>query len=98
MTKDEIWQGFVKLFPTYVERVESYEKIGSKSLSLKIKMPEGQPNKTLLFLYNDPWDWTFGSKIWRKKPRKPRTNIDQVIQEATKLDMNPPEEAKEEQA
>lgn len=86
MQRDNIWEGFVKLFPDYVDRVESYAKIGSKSLKLKMKTDEGQPEKYLIFLYNDPWDWTFGSKVWRArpKPRKMKSNIDEVIQETDK--------------
>lgn len=74
MTRDEIWEGFVNLFPSYVDKVESYTKIGSKSLSLKMKVPEGQPSKNLIFLYNNMWDWTFGTKVWRKKPNKKEDN------------------------
>lgn len=82
MTKDNIWEGFVKLFPDYVGKVESYVKIGSKSIKLKMKTPEGAPEKYLIFLYNDPWDWTFGSKIWRSKPKKKfRNNIDEILTE-----------------
>lgn len=81
MQRDNIWEGFVKLFPDYVDKVESYTKIGSKSIKLKMKVPEGEAEKYLIFLYNDPWDWTFGSKVWRKKPRPMKSNIDQVITE-----------------
>lgn len=86
MQRDNIWDGFVKLFPNYVDRVESYQKIGSKSLKLKIKTPEGEPEKYLIFLYNDPWDWTFGTKVWRSKPRRFKSNIDEVIQDTNKED------------
>lgn len=82
MQRDNIWAGFVKLFPDYVDKVQSYTKIGSRSIKLKMKTPEREyGEKYLIFLYNDPWDWTFGSKIWRKKPRPKRSNIDQVIEE-----------------
>ena len=69
MQRDNIWDGFTKLFPDYKEKVESYRKVGSKTLKLKMKTDDGS-DKFLFFLYNDPWDWTFGSKVWRTKPRK----------------------------
>lgn len=84
MVVDNIWNGFTKLFPDYVSKVESYKKIGSKSIKLKMKTAEGEPEKYLIFLYNDPWDWTFGSKVWRKKPHYQKNNIDEVIKEASK--------------
>lgn len=79
MTIDNIWQGFTELFPDYVDKVESYKKIGSKSLKLKMKNTE---DKYLIFMYNDPWDWTFGSTIYRKKPRPVKSNINEIIKEA----------------
>lgn len=82
MVVDNIWNGFTQLFPSYVEKVESYKKIGSKSIKLKMKTPEGEPEKFLIFLYNDPLDWTFGTKVWRRKPQYKKSNIDEVIKEA----------------
>lgn len=79
MVVDNIWNGFTELFPDYVDKVESYKKIGSKSIKLKMKTPEGAPNKFLIFLYNDPNDWTFGTKVWRRKPQYKKSNIDQVL-------------------
>ncbi len=84
MQRDSIWEGFVNLFPDYVDRVESYTKIGSKTIKLKMKTDEGQPEKYLIFLYNNIWDWTFGSKVWRAKPKPKKTKsniVDGVIQE-----------------
>jgi len=71
MTKEQIWDGFTQLFPDYVDKVEKYEKIGSKSIKLTLNatVPDTEEHKTLIFLYNDIWDWTFGTKVWRKKPR-----------------------------
>ena len=82
MVVDNIYQGFCKLFPTYVDKVESYKKIGSKSIKLKMKTEDGS-DKFLIFLYNDPWDWTFGTKVWRRKPQYKKNNIDEVIKEAS---------------
>lgn len=84
MVVDNIWNGFTKLFPDYVDKVESYKKIGSKSIKLKMKTPEGAPDKFLIFLYNDPWDWTFGTKVWRRKPQYKKSNIDQILNELPK--------------
>lgn len=70
MVKDTIWEGFIELFPEFEKRVESYTKIGSKSLKLKLKPTEDAEPKYLIFLYNSPDDWTFGSTIWRRKPIK----------------------------
>ena len=79
MQRDNIWEAFKNLFPDWEEKVESYKKIGSKSIKLKIKRPEGEEPKYLIFLYNDPWNWTYGSNIYRRKPRPVKTNIDEVI-------------------
>jgi len=78
MTKDNIWEGFVKLFPTYVEKVETFQKIGSKTIKLNLHAKEGEPHKYLIFMYNDPWDWTFGTKVWRSKPRKYKADFSAV--------------------
>lgn len=63
MTKVEIYDGFKDLFPSWVNKVESYKKVGSKTISLKLKS-----GKSLVFLYNNPSNWNFGTKPWRKKP------------------------------
>lgn len=74
MTRDNIWEGFKKLFPEMVENVETYQKIGSKTIKLKMK----EQDKFLIFLYNDPWDWTFGTKVWRARPRKSRLDFSEL--------------------
>lgn len=84
MVVDNIWNGFTELFPGYVDKVESYKKIGSKSIKLKMKTPEGASDKFLIFLYNDPNDWTFGTKVWRRKPQYKKSNIDQILNELPK--------------
>jgi hypothetical protein len=79
MTRDNIWDGFCKLFPDYVKHVESYRKIGSKTIELTMDTAdENGEKKKLIFLYNDPWDWTFGSKVWRARPRKQRVDFSNV--------------------
>jgi hypothetical protein len=78
MTREEIWNGFTKLFPDKVKNVDSYTKIGSKTIKLTLKAPEGEEPKHLIFLYNNIWDWTFGTKVWRKKPYKKEDNNHEV--------------------
>lgn len=63
MTRLDIYKGFEDLFPDWVEKVESYKKVGSKTISLKMKN-----GRSLVFLYNNPNNWNFGTKPWRKKP------------------------------
>ena len=38
MQRDNIWEGFSKLFPDYAKNVESYKKVGSKTLKIKMKI------------------------------------------------------------
>lgn len=84
MQRDNIWEGFKKLFPDYVPKVETYWKIGSKSIKLKMKTAEGEKEKFLIFLYNDPWDWTFGTKVWRKRPKSMKNNLKEVVESIPK--------------
>lgn len=87
MQRDNIWEGFSKLFPDYAKNVESYKKVGSKTLKIKMKTEDGS-DKFLFFLYNDPWDWTFGSKIWRSKPKKIKVDFSAVLNDVKKEDQN----------
>lgn len=81
MKIDNIWEGFKNLFPDYEDKVESYSKIGSKTIKIKMKTQD-ESDKFLIFLYNDPFDWTFGTKVWRVRPRKKaQNNIDKVLEE-----------------
>lgn len=79
MTRDNIWEGFIKLFPYLSDRVERYTKIGSRTIKLHMKN-----NSTLIFLYNDPNDWTFGTRVWRNKPRKLKTDFSDIENELNK--------------
>lgn len=63
MTKEVIFGKFAEMFPLIAPDVKSYKKIGSKTIS--IRMNNG---KTRTFLYNNPDNWNFGTKPWRKKP------------------------------
>ncbi len=64
MVAHDIWGAFSKMFPDWAQEAESYKKVGSKTISIKMK----NSNKHLIFLYNDPTNWSFGTKAWRQKP------------------------------
>jgi hypothetical protein len=59
-----IWRNFVRLFPALEEHVISYERKGSKMISLL--MDDGT---TLYFIYYTPTNWNLGTKPWRMKPK-----------------------------
>lgn len=63
MTKEFIFDRFKEMFPDFAARVKTYKKIGSKTISLKY-----ENGNTRTFLYNNPNNWNFGTKPWRKKP------------------------------
>lgn len=63
MTKEFIFEKFKEMFPNYAEHVKSYKKIGSKTISLRM-----EDGSTRTFLYNNPNNWNFGTRPWRKKP------------------------------
>lgn len=62
-----IWNNFKRVFPDYTKRVISYNKKGSRCISLE--MDDGQ---TLYFMYYTPTNWNLGTKPWREKPKKIR--------------------------
>lgn len=73
MNKDQLFDAFTELFPDWSKKVITYKKIGSKTLAIKFKgSPDDQQNAgtSRVFLYNDPNNWQFGTKIWRKRPEK----------------------------
>lgn len=59
-----IWKNFVRLFPALEEQVISYERKGSKMISLL--MDDGT---VLYFIYYTPTNWNLGTKPWRMKPK-----------------------------
>lgn len=79
MNKDQLFAAFKELFPDWANTATSYKKIGSKTLAIKfVQFGETVADKTEIsrvFLYNDPNNWQFGTKLWRKRPEK-----DQKIQ------------------
>lgn len=62
-TTDFVWSNFQRLFPDRAEHVLSYERSGSKMITLH--MDDGL---NLSFLYYSPVNWNFGTKPWRMRP------------------------------
>lgn len=65
----EIFQEFCTLFPDYAEAADGYKKIGSKTIKLEFT-DNGKALKPLIFMYKGDNDWTFGTRVWRRKPVK----------------------------
>lgn len=63
MRKGEIIQEFVRLFPNFAEAATGYKKIGSNVIVVKFENA-----KSLVFLYINDGNWSFGTKLWRKRP------------------------------
>lgn len=61
---DFVFKNFQRLFPDKAEHVESYERSGSKMITLL--MDDGMK---LFFLYYNPMNWNLGTKPWRMKPK-----------------------------
>lgn len=69
MNKEQIFEAFKELFPNWAARTMSYKKIGAKTLVIKfINENDGDKVKSRVFLYIDPDNWQFGTKLWRKRP------------------------------
>ena len=71
MNKEQLVDAFKELFPDWAKKVISYKKIGSKTLAIKFvtSVEENKVNEeSRVFLYNDPNNWQFGTKLWRKRP------------------------------
>lgn len=71
MSKEQLFDAFKELFPDWAKKVISYKKIGSKTLAIKFvtSVEENKVNEeSRVFLYNDPNNWQFGTKLWRKRP------------------------------
>lgn len=60
-----VWKNFERLFPMLAMHVDSWERAGSKMIS--IEMDDGV---VLWFLYYSPTNWNLGTKPWRMKPRE----------------------------
>lgn len=63
MRNDELFEIFKTMFPEYAKCAKNSRLIGSKAIS--IEMGNG---KSLIFMYYNQDNWTFGTKVWRRKP------------------------------
>ena len=77
MNKEQLLEKFKLMFPSWAPHIASYKKIGSKTLAIEFNI--GPVKKvSRVFLYNNPDNWQFGTKLWRKRPKKmkkkPRKN------------------------
>lgn len=76
MNKEELFKAFCWLFPEWGDRVKGYKKIGSKTLAIEFYdhvTPTGavsEQTSSRVFLYNNPDNWQFGTKLWRKRPER----------------------------
>lgn len=87
MNKDELFQVFHEMFPDYAKNVTSYKKTGSRTLAVKFKQEVDDQKETevsRVFLYINPNNWQFGTKLWRKKPEHLKKK-EHVVPEGTKL-------------
>ena len=64
MTKEMLFDEFRSYFPEKAQNVVECKKIGSRTISLRIK----NEDKTKVFLFYNSDNWSFGTKIWRKIP------------------------------
>lgn len=77
MDKEELFSKFIEMYPEWSRGAISYKKIGSKTLAITfdsnlvpdcgVLMRDGRCSR--VFLYNNPSDWQFGTKLWRRRPR-----------------------------
>lgn len=63
MNKEELYAAFEELFPDWAIRATSYKKIGSKCLAIRFNNGTSR-----VFLFENPNNWQFGTKLWRKRP------------------------------
>ena len=70
MSKEQLYEAFTELFPDWAQIATSYKKIGSKTLAIEFTefMGNVEIKTSRVFLYNDPNNWQFGTKLWRKRP------------------------------
>lgn len=73
MNKDQLFEAFQELFPGWAKKATSYKKIGSKTLAINFAIylnGEKVTEVSRVFLYVDPSNWQFGTKLWRKRPAR----------------------------
>lgn len=62
-SKLDLYTQFINAFPDLSEAVESYRKVGSKTIILNM-----MNGKHLFFMYDNQDNWSLGTKQWRMKP------------------------------
>lgn len=73
MNKEQLFEAFKELFPDWAKKATSYKKIGSKTLAINFVTSVDENTaceESRVFLYNNPNNWQFGTKLWRKRPEK----------------------------
>lgn len=71
MNKEQLFEIFTEMFPDWAKKAITYKKIGSRTLAIKFEESVDDQKATEIsrvFLYIDPSNWQFGTKIWRKRP------------------------------
>lgn len=93
MSKDKLFRIFESMFPEYAKRVTSYRKIGSRALAIILirggdeasLMDQGENEESSrVFLYYGPGNWTFGTKLYRKRPKKNEAKNNTIQEEVKK--------------
>lgn len=75
MSKEELFNIFVEMFPDWARRTICYRKIGSKALLITFKnfgesLSDPEEHSTRVFLWIDENNWQFGTKLWINRPEK----------------------------
>ena len=70
MNKEELFKAFQELFPDWARMVTGYKKIGSRVLAITFVTRDLESEESRVFLYVNPNNWQFGTKLWRKRPDK----------------------------
>lgn len=65
MRKFELIDNFCRLFPNFANEATGFKKIGSNVIVVKFENA-----KSLVFLYVSDENWSFGTKLWRKRPAR----------------------------
>lgn len=63
MKIDNVYNHFIYMFPNWKNDVVAYKKVGSSAICIIFR-----GGKSRIFLYRSEDDWTFGTKLWRKRP------------------------------
>ncbi len=71
ISRNELLDQFKKMFPNYADDVISCKRLGSRAIAIKFKNDQNNGNdsvKSRVFLYINENNWSFGTKLWRKRP------------------------------